>query len=246
MRTAPFANLSACGQWPAELLTLHAVRPHEREWAEGGCCRRRAINPWTPHAEVSEAMLITKRWEHDAKRLRLLVVLAADSGNSTRARTLANLASFSQVREASTTFLVTSEDCAVWRDVAAAAAVLSMPFECEQLPSHPSVGASLSVRAPAVAGRASGRAQHSASATVAFRPKLPLQLHATRTRQAHGLGDSFDAVWLPDADVAFTHEGVSAFLVRWACAFAAGPPYIAQPAMHNAESHAALPAILAI
>ena len=38
---------------------------------------------------------------------------------------------------------------------------------------------------------------------------------------------------MPDADIAFTSDGVSALLLRWSCAFDAGPPLVAQPAMHG-------------
>ena len=50
--------------------------------------------------------------------------------------------------------------------------------------------------------------------------------------------DGFDAIWLPDADVRFTTDGISAFLLHWACAFSAGAPVIAQPVMHGRVSRA--------
>ena len=46
-------------------------------------------------------------------------------------------------------------------------------------------------------------------------------------------GDQFDAIWLPDADIAFSADELSAFLLRWSCAFEDGPPLVAQPAMHH-------------
>ena len=36
--------------------------------------------------------------------------------------------------------------------------------------------------------------------------------------------------------MAFTADGVSDFLLRWSCAFSAGPPFVSQPAMHGALS----------
>ena len=45
--------------------------------------------------------------------------------------------------------------------------------------------------------------------------------------------EGYDAVWMPDADIAFSTDGIAAFLLRWACAFEAGPPLVAQPALHG-------------
>jgi hypothetical protein len=143
--------------------------------------------------------------------VRLVVLLVADSSNATQSLALANMAAFSHLRAVSTTFVAVVGRCEQWAGVAAAVTVLGMRFEC--------------VRQPAERAQAAG---------AAFRPKLPSQLvgyrHYLRVTRA---SERADAIWLPDADIAFGAEGISAFLLRWSCAFAAGPPLVAQAAMHG-------------
>lgn len=232
-------NLSSCGSWSSELLSSHALWAHDREWSSGGCCRRRALNPWTPHELTSEAMLVTGTRRSGRRRLRLLVVVAGDTSNATRATAVANIAAFSLVREASATFLAAADDCEQWADVAAAAATLGVAFECEPLPAQLRSAGSwpqVNVRRPRHANGRAAAAAAAAATTTALRPKLPLQLHATRARRQPSIGERFDGVWLPDTDVAFTTDAISAFLVRWACAFEHGPPLVAQPAMYGPVS----------
>ena len=191
------------GRWPTALLESHYVKAHNADWMAGGCCASRNVQHSPPDAET------TLR----PNSLHLLFVVVADSRNMTRALAVANMAAVSQLREATSHWLVLAHDsdsCAAWADVEATTALLQVPFECHTMP----------------------RLQPLKAGDDPFRPKLPLQLHALRALRRSGI-DAFDALWMPDADVAFTTDGVSAFLARWACAFDAGPPLVSQPAMHG-------------
>ena len=106
-------------------------------------------------------------------------------------------------------------------------ALLGVPFSCVEWPFDGSSSSSSSSGAGGALPSSYGRS--------AFRPKLPLQLHGVHAFAREWIA-SFDAIWLPDADVRLTTEATSAFLLRWACAFSAGPPLIAQPVLHGRAS----------
>ena len=194
-------------RWPPTLLSQHAIHSHDDEWDDGGCCALRSKLHAPPEADATLKPL----------SLRLLFVIVADARNETMALAVANLGAISVVREIASEVIVLSHDdqCSKWATVAEAAALLRVPFRCVECP----------------------RATPLPPGHDPFRPKLPLQLHAMRSylhAQAQPrLPDAFDAVWLADADVGLTADGLSAFLIRWACSFRAGPPLVAQPAMHG-------------
>ena len=262
------ANLTTqqrCHPWPLETLFEHGVRPHDKEWEGQACCARRSIihrgfGPDTDGTLKPNAV-------------RMLVLLVADSGNFTRALTLANVAAFSQLPDVNAHFLLVVSRCAKWSSMLAEVQrTLGMRIDCVEQPDAP-----MEVRLnPRCARRTSAASICSARA---FRPKLPLQLHgleALRLRRqavsgdvdpsgekladsataaakatampaslpssppslqrqgsSPSLLDGYDAVWMPDADIAFTADGVAAALLRWACAFESGPPLISQPAIHG-------------
>lgn len=197
-------------RWPDDVMARHYVYAHDNEWATGGCCAMRLTQHSPPDAEA------TLR----PQSLRVLFVIVADAANATRALAISNLGALSELRELAAEWVVVSHDdrCALWQaDVGAAAELLRVPFSCVEWP----------------------RAAPLAPGLDPYRPKLPLQLHAldpylkpSGLRQQPRI-DAFDAVWLPDADIALTQEGLSNFFVRWACAFRAGPPLVAQPALHG-------------
>ena len=91
--------------------------------------------------------------------VRLLVVLATDSTNATRALTLSNIAAFSQLNQVRASFVVVVGRCGKWASVAAGAAALGVPFDCVLRPPESSSSPSKN------------------GGGAAFRPKLPLQLH---------------------------------------------------------------------
>lgn len=211
-------NTSRCGRWDFSELRTHAVHAHEHEWSGSSCCRKRLPQSWAPDVEA----VLRKR------SVQLLIVLTADSRNATRALTLANIAAFSQLNEVRAHFVAVVGRCNDWNSVGSAAATLGVPFECVARPAETS--------------------DNGSAADTQFRPKLPLQLlgaqrHMARLRSrtdADAIGmpkahsePPFDAIWLPDADIAFSADTISAFLVRWACAFEGGSPLVAQPAMHH-------------
>ena len=123
-------NESVCGEWPLAELARHAVTPHTHEWLDGGegrrCCRPRRFERWT--TDDKEGRLLDGS-------LRLLVLITSDSSNVTQARTLANAAAFSQLREAAATFLVVVDNCASWSTVRSAMALLGVLFECVPRPT---------------------------------------------------------------------------------------------------------------
>ena len=211
---------ASCGRWDFAELSAHAVQPHVHEWSASSlCCERRL--PQFKQAPEVDAVL-------HKRSVRLLVVLAADSRNATRALTLSNIAAFSQLNEVLVRFVAVTGRCHRWEDVRAAAALLGIPFECVPRPPDKSEDV-----------KKAGAA--------AFRPKLPLQILGAQRHMLHLRARSvsedgtrpsptFDGIWLPDADVAFSADELSAFLVRWACAFEGGAPLIAQPAMHGDSS----------
>ena len=141
------------------MLLEHGVRPHNHEWEGQACYTRRSIirgfGPDTdgtlkPHA------------------VRLLVLLVADSGNFTRALTLANVAAFSQLPEVSADYLLV---VAKWSSMLAEVKqTLGMRIDCVEQPEAP-----MEVRLNPKCSRRTSAA--SICSARAFRPKLPLQLH---------------------------------------------------------------------
>ena len=233
MTPSNFTGLPPCGAWPMDGLAAHGIVRHDHEWMDDDdskgttkCCPRRSsmMRNFTPE---SEATL-------NKQSVRLLMVIVADSSNATRSLALSNIAAFSQLKEVSSSFLLVVDHCNDWTAVVAASTrVLHLTVECVE---HPET---LAVRTPEDDSH-----PIRPKSAYAFRPKLPLQIHGLETlwRRSHNSGlqsaeadllDGYDAVWLPDADIAFTAEGISALLLRWACAFEAGPPLVAQPAMHG-------------
>ena len=251
------ASSSSCGRWNFTQLAHFGVHAHDSEWstlaktdhdARPTCCRRRSPQ-FVRFEPEADALL-------KPSSVRLLVVLATDSTNATRALTLSNIAAFSQLNQVRASFVVVVGRCGKWASVAAGAAALGVPFDCVLRPPEPSSSPSKN------------------GGGAAFRPKLPLQLHgamkylhrmveetseeqqqaaeaiaerdaldpgaagssSSSSSSAAADNSRFDAIWLPDADVAFTADGVSDFLLRWSCAFSAGPPFVSQPAMHGALS----------
>jgi hypothetical protein len=243
------ANFSACyrpgrmiGRWSIPDLSAHGVHPHNAEWLDGGCCQRRngfGAERWAPKL-VSEVSL-------KQASTRLLVVVVGDSRNSTRATVLANTAALSQLETASVQYVVVAAACTDWSDVLAGSATLGVPFLCVEQPLlHDSSSSSPdAATASTLATQPSASPASTSASAYNFRPKLPMQLAGVRAAlaRARGSGASaseqpldafFDAVWLPDIDIVLTTDALRAFLVRWACAFSAGPPYVAQPVLHGA------------
>ena len=66
-------------------------------------------------------------------------------------------------------------------------------------------------------------------------PKMALlatNLHRLRRTHARAFSHG-GAVWLPDADVDFTHFDAPHYFLRWRCAFPGGPPLISQPTIRT-------------
>ena len=97
------------------------------------CCRRRS--PQFVRFEPGRTALLKP------SSVRLLVVLATDSTNATRALTLSNIAAFSQLNQVRASFVVVVGRCGKWASVAAGAAALGVPFDCvcgrQSHPLHP-------------------------------------------------------------------------------------------------------------
>lgn len=204
------AQPSTCahGPWSLDngsLLHAHYVRPHSSEWSEGCCSRRRA---W-PKGDGDPNLVVNA--------VRLIMIVAADSSNVTRALAVHNIATLWHLRTiASASWVFVTYDgggAEDWSDVSATANLLGVHV---RIVSYSARGA-----APA------------------FTPKLALQLRGFDALPSIEVRRA-DAIWLPDADIWLSdpnsaHGGARAFLLRWACAFRHGPPLVAQPVVRGLQ-----------
>ena len=131
----PPTNASeACGRWDFGQLRELGVHTHVDEWSApppsspARCCKRRDTNPWAPDVEAPLR----------PKSVKLLIVLASDSRNATRAQVIANIGAFSMLHAARATFVVVVGRCERWSDVTWAASLFGVPFECCLLYTSPS------------------------------------------------------------------------------------------------------------
>lgn len=146
--------------------------------------------------------------------VRLLVVSSADSSNTTRALAVHNIAALWGLRAMiSSQWVFVAYDGLAdrWADVTAAARLLDVDVTI------------VSNDAPA-----------------AFTPKLAMQLRGWDAVSSASQRDAWDAVWLLDDDMWLGDPnsalgGPRAFLIRWACAFRAGPPLVAQPVVRGLQ-----------